>query len=109
MSQKPEILFQSEAVLVRLMTLAPNEIGQRHYHTCLFETVICTEGMIALHVDERQPAALSEGEQASVSPPQAHHLQNLGREEARYILVQAGGAYDFLPIALTYGVTDRRA
>jgi len=99
MSQEPKLLFKSESVLVRLMTLAPSEIGQKHYHSCLFETVICTEGRMALHVDDRQSVELSSGEQASVSPPQPHHVQNLGREVARYILVQAGGTYDFHTVA----------
>jgi len=99
MSQEPEILFKSETVLARLMTLAANEIGQKHYHSCLFETVICTEGKMALCAEGREPVALSPGQQASVSSPQPHHVQNLGPEMARYILVQAGGAYDFLPVA----------
>ena len=98
MSQEPKILFKSETVLVRLMTLAANEIGQRHYHSRLFETVICTEGKMALCANDRDPVELSPGQQASVPSPQPHHVQNLGREVARYILVQAGGDYDFLPI-----------
>lgn len=99
MSQEPKILFKSETVLVRLMTLAANDIGQRHYHSRLFETVICTEGKMALYVSDREPVELSSGQQASVPSPQPHHVQNLGHEVARYILVQAGGAYDFLPVA----------
>lgn len=99
MSEEPKILFKSETVLARLMTLAANEIGQRHYHSRLFETVICTEGKMMVCAGDDEPVALSPGQQASVSAPQAHHVQNLGPEVARYILVQAGGAYDFLPAA----------
>lgn len=98
MSQEPEILFKSETVLVRLMTLAANEIGQRHYHSNLFETIICTEGKMALCAGEREPVELSPGQQASVPSPQPHHVQNLSSGVTRYILVQAGGAYDFLPV-----------
>lgn len=99
MPEKPEILFKSDAVLVRLMTLAPNEIGQKHYHTCLSETVICVHGEIALFVGgEEQPVVLSPGQQASVSSPHPHWLQNRGSAPARYVLAQSGGAYDFLPV-----------
>lgn len=40
MSTHPETLFKSREVLVRLMTLAPVEIGQKYYHSHVFETVI---------------------------------------------------------------------
>lgn len=96
MSQEPKILFENEAVLVRLMTLAPNEIGQKHYHSRLSETVICTEGTMALHAGDHQSVELSPGQQASVPSRQPHHVQNLGQEIARYIILQTGGAYDFL-------------
>jgi len=99
MSQDPEVLFKSEKVLMRMMTLAANEIGQRHYHSRLCETIICTEGKMILCAGDRKPLELSPGQQASVPSPQPHHVQNLGEELARYILVQAGGAYDFLPVS----------
>jgi quercetin dioxygenase-like cupin family protein len=98
MSQEPELLLKSEMVLVRLMTLPVNEIGQRHYYSHLFETIICTEGKMALCAGEREPVALSFGQQASVPSPQPHHVQNLSPGVARYILIQTGGAYDFLPV-----------
>lgn len=96
MSQQPTILFENDVVLVRLMTLAPNEIGQKHYHSRVSETVICTEGTMALHADDHQSVELSRGQQASVPPQQPHHVQNLGLKIARYIIIQTGGAYDFL-------------
>jgi quercetin dioxygenase-like cupin family protein len=99
MSQKSVILFKSETVLVRLMTLDPHEIGQKHYHSHIADTQVCVEGRMALCVDDEQPVELLPGQQASVSSPHPHYVQNLGAEIARYILLQTGGAYDFLPVA----------
>lgn len=98
MSKNPEILFKSETVLIRLMTLSANEIGQRHYHSSVFETVICTEGEMALCVSNQAAVELLPGQQTSIHSPQPHHVQNRRQEVARYILVQVGEAYDFLPV-----------
>lgn len=100
MSEDPQLLFQSADVLVRLMTMAPHEIGPSHHHSHLFETVICVEGEIALCVaGNDSPGALSPGQQASVAAPQVHWLENRGAGRARYVLAQSGGAYDFIPAA----------
>ena len=98
MSQEPEILFKNEVALARLMSLAPNEIGQRHYHSCVVETVVCTAGRMAFYAEGQQPIELSPGQQVVVSSPIPHHVANLGHEVAHYILLQAGGAYDFLVV-----------
>lgn len=99
MSLEPETLFKTSEALVRLMALAPDEVGTKHYHSCLFETVICVEGEIALFVagnDHSQ--VLLPGQQASVPSPLAHWLENRRPTPSRYILAQNGGAYDFMPL-----------
>src|SRR3546814_20949199 len=54
-------------------------IGQRHYHSRLFETVICTEGKMALCASDREQVELSPGQQASVPSHHPHHVQKLGK------------------------------
>ena len=99
MPPEPETLFETNEVLVRLMALAPYEIGKKHYHSYLFETVICVEGEIALFiVGNDRSQVLLPGQQASVPSPLAHWLENRRPTLARYILAQSGGAYDFLPL-----------
>ncbi len=99
MSDAPQVLFKSDAVLVRLMTLQANEIGQKHYHSHLFETIICVKGEITLFVaGAERPTVLFPGQQASVASPHHHWVQNNGATPAQYVLAQNGGNYDFVPV-----------
>jgi quercetin dioxygenase-like cupin family protein len=96
---EPEVLFKSAAVLVRLVTLGPHEVGQKHYHSNLLETVICVQGEITLFIaGAERPTVLLPGHQASVPSRQAHWLENRSPVSAQYILAQSGGAYDFMPV-----------
>lgn len=80
------------------MTLEPHEVGQNHRHSQLFEAVIGAVGEIVFFIDgQAQPMLLLPGQQASVDSPQAHGLENHGDEPAQYVLVQNGGADDFVP------------
>lgn len=100
MSHHSETLFNSSEVLVRLMVLDPNEVGQKHYHlhVHVYETVICVEGEIAMFVaGNALPQILIPGKQVSVPSSVVHWLQNRGAKRACYILAQCGGEYDFLP------------
>ena len=92
-----ETLVKTPEVLVRLMDLTPGEIGKKHYHSQLFETVICVEGEIALYSDGNdEPILLLPGHQASVPSPVPHWLENRGITPAKYVLAQSGGSYDFV-------------
>lgn len=98
MSEEVEVLFRTDAVLVRLMVLNGNEIGQKHYHSYLDETVVCVEGRIELHVVEDQQCVLLPGQRGHVAPGRSHWLQNNEPVPAKYLLVQSGGSYDFLVV-----------
>ena len=98
MSEELEVLFKTDAVLVRLMALQGNEIGQKHYHSYLDETVVCVEGQIELHVAGEQGYLLIPGQRGHVAPRLAHWVRNNEPVPAKYLLVQSGGSYDFLPM-----------
>ena len=92
----PVVLFESDAVRVRLMMLRPNEIGRKHYHSSVEETVLCVEGEIELNVVGEGERVLLAGQKHQVPPRRAHWLRNTQSMPAKYVLVQNGGSYDFL-------------
>ena len=47
-SFSPEILLETENVLVRRMSLAPHEIAPLHFHTQVHEHIVCLNGKIAV-------------------------------------------------------------
>ncbi len=96
MNSEPELLFKNDAALVRLMALQPHEVGIKHFHTALFETVICVEGEILMFVAGCDaPTVLAPGQHASVSRLVPHWLENRSAAIAKYVLAQNGGTYDF--------------
>jgi len=101
MADFEQILFQSDIALVRLMELGPHEIGEKHLHSELFETVVCIEGEISMFVaNGKSPKVLRPGTQASVAALLPHWLQNNSGTPAKYLLVQNGGAYDFCLVSV---------
>lgn len=98
MSSEHQLLFKNDSTLLRLMTLDAHETGLNHHHTQLLETVICVEGEIILTTeDSHEPLLLRPGQQASIAAQVHHCIENRCDVQARYILAQTGGAYDFIP------------
>ncbi|PKM06203.1 MAG: hypothetical protein CVV14_13480 [Gammaproteobacteria bacterium HGW-Gammaproteobacteria-4] len=96
MNSEPEVLFTNDVALVRLMALQPHEVGVRHFHTALSETVICVEGEILMFVAGTEaPTVLAPGQHATVSRLIPHWLENRSSAIAKYVLAQNGGTYDF--------------
>jgi quercetin dioxygenase-like cupin family protein len=95
-SDAPQVLHASDAALVRILSLAPHEIGRAHHHRTMTETIVCLEGTISLFVAGREPQSLATGMQTQVEPLVKHHVRNDAALPARYLLVQSGGAYDFI-------------
>ncbi len=99
MHSELDVLFKSDVALVRLMALKPHEVGKKHFHTELFETVICVEGEISMFVVGSEPKVIIAGQQASIAALKPHWLQNNNGAPATYLLAQSGGAYDFCPVS----------
>ena len=93
-----KILVSDAGTLVRILTLAPHEIGPWHWHTRVSDQSLCLEG--SLLIDIRAPDATFElraGSARVIDVPagQFHRLRNPGSQAATYLLIQHGGAYDF--------------
>jgi quercetin dioxygenase-like cupin family protein len=93
---KPEILIETPDVRVRIMTLEGGQATAWHYHTEITDSMFCLNGPVAveyLNPDDR--TELVNGQHCDVPVKRVHRVVNPGPMEARYLLVQGVGRYDF--------------
>ena len=86
---------------VREFTVAPGEAVPWHYHTEVTDWCYCLEGVVAAETRRRAAPEtvtalrLAPGHSCRIEPGTVHRLANGGGAVCRYLLVQAGGQYDF--------------
>jgi quercetin dioxygenase-like cupin family protein len=95
MNLSPETLLQTETVLVRKMSLAPHEVAPLHYHTHMFEHIVCLVGEISVLTQLGGETKLLPGQCTSVQPTLQHQVKNPLNTISQYLLTQSGGSYDF--------------
>ena len=95
---KREVIAKTAGLSVTLFTLAPGEALPWHFHSEIADIFFCLEGRIG--VETRSPKArrvLRPGERLSIAPRTVHLVTNADSGTSRYLLVQGGGKYDFVP------------
>ena len=93
---RPEILIETQDVRVRIMTLKSGQATAWHYHAEIADRMFCLDGPVA--VEYRDPDArqeLANGQYCDVAAKRVHRVVNPASGEARYLLVQGVGRYDF--------------
>jgi quercetin dioxygenase-like cupin family protein len=94
--QESEVIVKTNNVRVRIMTLAPQEIADWHYHTQVTDDIFCLTGMILVRTqDPAEEVQLVPGQRCQIKIGRVHQLENLNNNEATYLLVQGIGKYDF--------------
>lgn len=97
--EKISLIAAGPDVQVREFNVAPGEVIPWHYHTALTDWCYCLEGVVAAEIQEADGSLkrlmLKPGESCRIEPGQVHRLMNGGEGPCRYLLVQAGGKYDF--------------
>ena len=97
--ERRETVAETDALRVRLYTLAEGQEVPWHYHSRITDTFFCLEG--ALSVETRAPGArhlLSVGESCAVPPKTAHRVTGRDGGRVRFLIVQGVGTYDFCPV-----------
>lgn len=95
-----ERILETGEARVTLLTLDPGQAIPPHRHTTVTDTTFCLSGTASLRLrDPAETIALSPGARATVPPGRVHDLTNTGTTQARLLLIQGPGAYDFLPVA----------
>ena len=86
---------------VREFTVAPGEEVPWHYHTEVTDWCYCLEGVVAAQTRDRSATGkvttlrLTPGLSCRINAGTTHRLTSGGDTACRYLLVQAGGKYDF--------------
>ena len=92
---------------VREFTVAPGEEIPWHYHSEVTDWCYCLEGMVVAQTRD-QPATgkvamrrLAPGQSCRIEAGTVHRLTSGSGIVCRYLLVQAGGKYDFNKVKAT--------
>jgi len=91
-----ESIFNTDSVRVRIMSLASREVAEWHYHSEVTDDITCLAGAILVRMKEPdEEVQLSIGKRCQIKARRVHQLENLGDDEASYLLAQGVGKYDF--------------
>jgi len=94
--KETEIIIKTDTVRVRIMSLKPHEIADWHFHTEVTDNIFCLTGTIVVRMKEPdEEDKLTPGKRCQIKVGRIHQLENLGNEEAAYLLIQGVGRYDF--------------
>ena len=92
-----EVVARGEGFLVREFVYAPGEATPWHRHSQVTDITLALAGEIT--VEMRGPEVserICPGDRNTLLPGRVHRLVNHGAADARVLLIQHGGAYDFL-------------
>jgi quercetin dioxygenase-like cupin family protein len=91
-----EVILKTDSARVRILSLDPHETANWHYHIEVTDDIFCLTGAILVRVKEPdEEIKLTIGKRCQIQAGRIHQLENLGSDEARYLLVQGVGKYDF--------------
>ena len=99
--EKVALVVEGAGFQVREFTVAPGEEVPWHYHTEVTDWCYCLEGRVAAQTRNRSTPdavttlSLAPGQSCRIEAGTVHRLANDGDAVCRYLLVQAGGQYDF--------------
>jgi quercetin dioxygenase-like cupin family protein len=92
-----EWIAKTDDVGVRVNTLGADQCTPWHFHSVVTDTIFALDEGIAVELrDPDAVAPLRPGERLQIPPRRVHRVVNRSvAREARYLLVQATGTYDF--------------
>ncbi len=96
MKMNEEVILKTENVTVRVLSLAPGESTPWHFHNEVTDNMFCLSGdILVLLRNPDEEVRLQIGQRCEVYPLRMHQVANMGAKEAKYLLVQGVGQYDF--------------
>lgn len=94
---RPETLVERDDLRVRVMCLEGGESTRWHHHSQVADEMLGLSGDLQVELAGRErPVSLQPGERCTLPPGVVHRVRNAGSIAGCYLLVQGGGAYDFL-------------
>ena len=96
MNARDEVILETENVRVRILVLEAGQATAWHFHSEVNDKMLCLEGRIVIEFQgPRERVELCPGGRCEVTVKRLHRVVNLGRANAKYLLVQGVGRYDF--------------
>ena len=89
-------LVRTESARVAEFEMAPNSRGEVHYHSEARERCICLEGKLQVKINGHTSHSLKPGGTVEIPAGVGHQVINPGSIVCQYLVVQFGGAYDFV-------------
>ena len=96
MKRNEEVIIKTESVTVRVLSLSVGESTPWHFHKEVTDNMFCLSGAIGVLL--RNPhgeISLQPGQRCEAHALRVHRVTNMGSKEAKYLLVQGVGHYDF--------------
>jgi len=91
-----ETLVLTDNVRVAEFELAANSEGVVHTHSSVTEHCVCLQGQLQIVLNGDSGHSLSPGGKLVIPAGVEHRIINTGNEPGRYLVIQHGGAYDFI-------------
>lgn len=86
-------------VQARIFTLAPGETIPWHFHNAVSDWYLVLEGVLSVETRAPRDARLvTVGGSYRIPAKTAHQIANRSESDARFLLVQGVGAYDFVKV-----------
>ena len=96
MKMNEEVILKTENVTVRVLSLAAEKAPLGTFTTKSLITCFCLSGdILVLLRNPDEEVRLQIGQRCEVYPLRMHQVANMGAKEAKYLLVQGVGQYDF--------------
>ncbi len=96
MRENEEVIIKTHNVRVRVLSLQPNKEAPWHFHEEIVDNIFCLSGTISIYLKSPDDQIILEpGQRCEVQARRVHRVANLGKQMAKYLLVQGVGEYDF--------------
>jgi len=92
------MLVHNEDTRVAEFEIEPKTEGEAHYHTSVSEYCVCSRGQFQVKTSGSSAHSFRPGERTKIQAGVTHQIINTGTVPCRYLVVQYGGAYDFVTV-----------
>ncbi len=90
------VVASAPGVFVRELTFAPGESTPWHRHSEVSDRCYGLTGALTAERENAAPMVLRPGESCEIAQGTRHRLVNASGGDARVLIVQSGGRYDFI-------------
>jgi quercetin dioxygenase-like cupin family protein len=106
--QDVELIVNAPDVRVAEITLAPHSDTPPHEHAEVPEVCYCLQGELTCEAEGEATVVLRAGEKRIFAAGAGHQLRNVGDVPCRFLLIHAGGRFDFVKTEKKSGNGPRR-